>query len=423
MANEFIIKNGFHSKGDSQITGSLIVSGNISASGDITLGHTTNFSGYVAGTTPYMFTNQSYQASGDYSLGFLIATGSTIGGTSVKISGSSAGSFVGIGVPYTTPLTKALTVEGDISASGVVFSATGSFNHLHITNNALIGSSSTHTTAGGLPPALYVHNNDSGYDDDLPIDTTLLIENNAATYMGAISPTASVGGFYMGCPSDVFGAVVNWGYDQGYLNLSAAQVGHGIHFKVGNKHSSSMKLTPVDSSTGDINANLTLTGSIDITSNITASGNISASGTMTAVTGSFSHLVGNSPITISDQTTFTLPITASGGFSGEATNIYRPITTVGTNPFTASADTAGGYYRMGGNVTCSIILNATASCPIGSEFEFFQTSSVGYVLFETGSVDITLNSKSGNVKLAGQFSAATLKKVNTDEWDLIGDLG
>jgi hypothetical protein len=135
MANEFIIKNGFHSKGDSQITGSLIVSGNISASGDITLGHTTNFSGYVAGTTPYMFTNQSYQASGDYSLGFLIATGSDIGGTAVKISGSSAGSFVGIGVPYTTPLTKALTVEGDISASGDVIA-----DNLYIGNGKIYGN-------------------------------------------------------------------------------------------------------------------------------------------------------------------------------------------------------------------------------------------------------------------------------------------
>jgi hypothetical protein len=33
-----------------------------------------------------------------------------------------------------------------------------------------------------------------------------------------------------------------------------------------------------------------------------------------------------------------------------------------------------------------------------------------------------MNSKNGNIKLTGQFSAATLKKVGTDEWDLIGDL-
>ena len=35
MANEFIIKNGFHSKGNSEITGSLTVSTSITASGNI----------------------------------------------------------------------------------------------------------------------------------------------------------------------------------------------------------------------------------------------------------------------------------------------------------------------------------------------------------------------------------------------------
>ena len=43
------------------------------------------------------------------------------------------------------------------------------------------------------------------------------------------------------------------------------------------------------------------------------------------------------------------------------------------------------------------------------------------MLFLTGS-GVTLNSKSGNLTLTGQFSAATLKKVDNNEWDLIGDL-
>ena len=161
---------------------------------------------------------------------------------------------------------------------------------------------------------------------------------------------------------------------------------------------------------------------LNVKGSITASSNISASGTITGVTGSFSHLVGNSPITINDQTTFTLPITASGGFSGEVTNVYRPITTLSTNPFTASNATAGTYYRAGGNITCSIFSSSLVSCTLGSEFEIIQTSSAGYVLFETGS-GVTLNSKSNKLKIAGQFSAITLKKVGDNEWDLIGDLG
>ena len=132
-----------------------------------------------------------------------------------------------------------------------------------------------------------------------------------------------------------------------------------------------------------------------------------------------------SQITLKGQITASGIISASGvsgGFIGEVTNVYRPITTLSTNPFTASNATAGTYYRAGGNITCSIFSSSLVSCTLGSEFEIIQTSSAGYVLFETGS-GVTLNSKSGNLKLAGQFSAVTLKKVGDNEWDLIGDLG
>ena len=118
------------------------------------------------------------------------------------------------------------------------------------------------------------------------------------------------------------------------------------------------------------------------------------------------------------------PSTASAAyFSGDGsnlTNLQRPITTVSANPFTASADNAGEYFRAGGNITCSIFPNSSVSCPVGSEFELIQTSSAGNLLI-TGS-GVTINSKDGYLKLAGQFSAATLKKVGTDEWDLVGDL-
>jgi hypothetical protein len=99
----------------------------------------------------------------------------------------------------------------------------------------------------------------------------------------------------------------------------------------------------------------------------------------------------------------------------------RPFQTISTNPFTASADNVGNYFRMGGNVTCSIKVNATASCPVGAEFDFFQTSSALNVLFEADP-GVTINSKNDNLNLSGQFSSATIKKVGTDEWDLMGDL-
>ena len=100
----------------------------------------------------------------------------------------------------------------------------------------------------------------------------------------------------------------------------------------------------------------------------------------------------------------------------------RPFVNVGTNPFTASAAFAGFFIRTGGNVTCSIFVTESVNLPTGSEFDFFQTSSAGNMLFETGSNGVTLNSKNGNLNLAGQFSSATLKFVGNNTFDLMGDL-
>ena len=110
----------------------------------------------------------------------------------------------------------------------------------------------------------------------------------------------------------------------------------------------------------------------------------------------------------------------SGSFQGDGsglTNLQRPITTHTSN-FSASADYAGNFNIVGGNLTCYI---STSTAIVGAEWEFFQTSSAGNFLFETGS-GITLYAKDGNLKLAGQSSAATLKKISTDSFALIGDL-
>jgi hypothetical protein len=135
------------------------------------------------------------------------------------------------------------------------------------------------------------------------------------------------------------------------------------------------------------------------------------------------------PLFVQGNITSSVNISASGYISASSfigdgsslTNLQRPITS-STTHFTASNNNTGFYFRGDGSVTCSIQQNSVVTCDIGNEFEIFQTSSAGYILFATGS-GVTLNSKSNNQKLAGQFSAATLKKVGTNEWDLIGDLG
>ncbi len=101
---------------------------------------------------------------------------------------------------------------------------------------------------------------------------------------------------------------------------------------------------------------------------------------------------------------------------------YRPIGTHNIDFTCSNSGTGyGGHYvRVTGNITCSLQPNSAVSVPTGVEWEFFQTDAA-QLHFESAS-GVTLNSKGGALKLTGQFSAATLKKVGADEWDLIGDL-
>ena len=96
----------------------------------------------------------------------------------------------------------------------------------------------------------------------------------------------------------------------------------------------------------------------------------------------------------------------------------KPIVTH-TSDLTASLTNAGHYHIVDGAFTCSI--QTGLSVPVGAEFEFFQTSSAGQFLFETGS-GVTLISKNGSLRLAQQGSSAVLKKVATDTFHLMGDL-
>jgi hypothetical protein len=111
-----------------------------------------------------------------------------------------------------------------------------------------------------------------------------------------------------------------------------------------------------------------------------------------------------------------------GGITASGTGLFqagKPIKTHTTSPISASLANAGFYHIVGGGLTASIVLDSTA--PIGAEYEFFQTSSVGQFLFESAS-GTTVISKNNNLKLSGLGSAATLKKVATSTFHLVGDL-
>ena len=116
-------------------------------------------------------------------------------------------------------------------------------------------------------------------------------------------------------------------------------------------------------------------------------------------------------------------VTSTGSFGQVKGNIVgqRPMVTQNSD-FTASMAYAGHYNIVGGGLTCSILAEATASVSVGTEFEFFQTSSAGTMLFQSASL-VNVYSKDGAMSITGQYSAASLKKVATNTWHLVGDLG
>jgi hypothetical protein len=107
--------------------------------------------------------------------------------------------------------------------------------------------------------------------------------------------------------------------------------------------------------------------------------------------------------------------------TARATQGMPIITEAGTAKTLALTDN-GGYVRTtsGSAVTITVPLNSSVAFPTGAEIVVFQDGA-GLVTFAaTGGV--TIKSKDSNLSLGGQYSSATLKKVDTDTWDLIGDL-
>ena len=198
MANEFVIKNGYISKGNSQLSGSLDVSGSISASlGANTVGFYGTSSWAVSAswapgatpTTPGGLNTQiqfnsasvfsgSSNLTFDYSnntlklTGSLVTTGSnTFIGTQI-ISGSinfgdgskiqSISASSGDGGGYTT-----LTLKPDtsiLSDQYIVLDPT-SPNHIHIRAGGVIDSSSAYLYLGGEKANVVVQNLDGSFNE------------------------------------------------------------------------------------------------------------------------------------------------------------------------------------------------------------------------------------------------------------------
>jgi hypothetical protein len=71
-------------------------------------------------------------------------------------------------------------------------------------------------------------------------------------------------------------------------------------------------------------------------------------------------------------------------------------------------------------ITLTVPTNATVAFAIGTQITITQ-SGAGTVTV-AGAVGVTINSADGDLKLRSQWSAATLIKIDTNSWILIGDI-
>lgn len=97
------------------------------------------------------------------------------------------------------------------------------------------------------------------------------------------------------------------------------------------------------------------------------------------------------------------------------------VTTESTTSRTLALTDANDYIRCtnASATTITVPANASVAFPIGTQIDVFQAGA-GQVSFVAAG-GVTIN-KSEGLKIAAQYKAATLKKVDTDEWDLLGGL-
>lgn len=99
----------------------------------------------------------------------------------------------------------------------------------------------------------------------------------------------------------------------------------------------------------------------------------------------------------------------------------QTIITESTTSRTFALTDANDYIRCtnASATTLTIPANSTVAFPIGTQIDVFQAGA-GQVSFAAAG-GVTINKAEG-LKIAAQYKAASLKKVATDEWDLIGAL-
>ena len=392
----------------------------VDGSTNITIGHLAG-AGIVSGNRNIVI-GYSASVAGDASEMLVIGSGSlaTISaslatGDIIFRSTASAAYFSGDGSQLTNlPASSTFPFTGDAQITGSLI-VSGSFNSFIWDTSAIVlgeGAGTSLIKGGNISEDTVIigsnaANNLTYTDFNTVVGANAgrgLAAHQSSTFLGsnagraaAASKNTTVGadaGYYASGQNNAY-----LGYRAGYGNSSNGN-------QAGNVAIGAESLYSIY--TGDYNIGIGYKAGYNIS---TGTGNIIiGSGSLGETAISNQLRIGNADLTV---------ISASLATGQAIGKWQRPIHNHTTDFSTSGSEYIGGYNIVGGNVTCSI---ATGSMNPGAEFEFFQTSSAGNMLFVTASAAMNVIVKNDNLNLAGQGSGASLKYISGTTFHLVGDL-
>lgn len=117
----------------------------------------------------------------------------------------------------------------------------------------------------------------------------------------------------------------------------------------------------------------------------------------------------------------TIDTTTSQLGSTSSPRIYRPIVTQSDSATLALTD-AGTFQKCtkGTAMTITVPTNASVAFVTGTEIDIYQQGAGQVTIAAAGGV--TINSVFGNLKIGNQYTGASLKKTDTNTWELVGNL-
>ena len=320
------------SSGDlSAVTGSF---SHLTGNSPITVGSPTKFLQSVTGSI--------ISASSDIQGGTLTSAGNVIAGTgafvvtdNIRSTGPKVIIADNVQVTGNVTASQDISASGDLHGAGLIVEGTG-----RITGSLFVSGSSTSVDL--IPEDRFLVDSDNitlSSSISFNISGSPVLDGNL-TASGAISASGAIKGENI---TTTTGASTIGGSKLEVTATTFEANGNAVEITVNE--------TTYESPVFDV-----INSNIDFqTSPITASHDISSSATVYGLTGSFSHLVGNSPITVGDPTEFLQPVTAS---------IITASAGIGGNAFLSNGVTFAqfdaGAVNLGGALQEPVVVSGTS---------------------------------------------------------------